>query len=255
MPKYDIHNIDSVAGFLDLVHREKQMEENRGNQSDFLFRGQPVDEPLLPKIARPNVQPRGELRKIEKLIIREFERVSVLLAEFDTRTEWDRLALAQHCGLPTRLLDWSYSALAALWFVVRKPPEKDKNGNPRDGVVWVLKPETSDFINFPTPERPFEGKRTRIFRPRFVARRIAAQAGLFTVHKVMEGGHFVPLEKNKIFSRKLVKARVGAASFATLRKQLYACGVTYLSMVPDLDGVGEYLTWRYTWYEDEPRGK
>jgi FRG domain-containing protein len=249
MVTYAIHDIDSVAGFLELVQREKQKEEDRDHHDDFLFRGQPVDEPLLPRIAR--AKPRGKLLNIENLILREFERVSALLAEFKTDTEWDLLALAQHHGLPTRLLDWSYSALAALWFVVRKAPEKDESGNSRDGVVWILKSETEDFINFPTQESPFKITRTRIFRPRIIARRIAAQAGLFTVHKAMTGARFIPLERNTIFSRRLVKVRVGAASFPPLRKQLYACGVTYLSMVPDLDGVGEHLTWRYTRYEDE----
>lgn len=240
-----------MAGMSWAFSREKQQEEDLGNHADFLFRGQPVDEPLLPRIARPNVRPRGGLLKIEKLITREFERVSALLAEFKTDTEWDLLAIAQHHGLPTRLLDWTYSALAGLWFAVRKPAEKDTKGNPGDGVVWILKSKTDDFIDFPTSENPFKGKRTRIFRPRIIARRIAAQAGVFTVHKVLEGGRFIPLERNRIFSSRLVKVRVGAASFAALRKQLYACGVSYLSMVPDLDGVGDHLTWRYTWYADE----
>lgn len=117
--------------------------------------------------------------------------------------------------------------------------------------MWILKSRTGDFIDFPTAETPFSGARTRIFRSKVISRRIAAQSGIFTVHKVLDGSRFVPLEKNIQFSSRLVKVPVHAAGFASLRKEL-AWGVNHLSMFPDLDGLGRHLNWRYTWYEDEP---
>jgi hypothetical protein len=239
----DTYTKDSVSSFLALVEQIKETEVTKHNKADFLFRGQSADQPLIPKIAR--LKSKGALSKIEYLMLKEYERQSLPFRESNIVDDWDLLALAQHHGLPTRLLDWSYSALAALWFCVEHGPKSDDKGAIKDGVVWLLKTKSSDFIEFPTKESPFANHKTRIFRPRVVARRIQAQAGVFTCHKIIDEGQFVPLNRNIAYSTRLVKINILGAAFNTIQQQLEASGVTALTLFPDLDGLSKHMRIRY----------
>lgn len=48
---------------------------------------------------------------------------------------WEIYAMMQHHGLPTRLIDWSESALVALYFSLTSEPNKEGSRG-----VWILKP-------------------------------------------------------------------------------------------------------------------
>lgn len=252
MKANDEVTIDNVQQFVELIDDKKEKAEKSGHDADFLFRGQNKDFPLLPKIARLNL--RGTIINIERLIIDEFRRTSLPLSEFKPENDWDLLALAQHHGLPTRLLDWTYSALAALWFAVKDTPF-DKNNKLENGVVWLLMADVEDFRTDTEQYGPLSNKITKIFRPKIISRRISAQSGAFTVHKINAGGHVVSFEKHSKFKGKLQKIIIPYGQFPRIRHRLNMLGVNSATLFPDIDGLCSHLQWRYSYLPDEKHVK
>jgi hypothetical protein len=242
--------VSSLSIYLEFIQNQRSISDADKKYADFVFRGQPTDEPLVPKLARLKWHG-GRSLEMESLILAEFARTIPPFIQPGYDDEWDRLALAQHHGLPTRLLDWTYAATTALWFVVRNGPEKCDCGTRRDGVVWLLKTSKEDFIDFrkDKPRPPIDPEDlTRIFRPRLISNRIAAQSGIFTIHaaKRPDPEPFIALETNSNFTENLIKIVIPAASFESLQKELNVCGTNYATMFPDLDGNCRHLQWRYT---------
>jgi len=169
-----------------------------------LFRGQNVDKPLRPKIAR-RVAEMGitDTETIERKMLERFKKESMpLIHGIRPESDWDWLSVAQHQGLPTRLLDWSSSPLIALWFAVAEDPP-----NPEEqGVLWVLKVKEGD-LKSPGHERDiFQLGRTYIFQPFHIDQRISAQAGWFSVHKYStDKEKFSALNLNRTFKHLLTK--------------------------------------------------
>jgi hypothetical protein len=249
MTQHPVKEITTVQDYVAFIEEIKYASEQRNNQTDLLFRGQNADDPLLPKLARLDLK--GEIKTIEKLMLAEFKRGILPLSEFQPASNWDLLALAQHHGLPTRLLDWTYSALVGLWFTVARPAKKDKKGKPLDGVVWVLNAVTDDFRTNTDEIDPLSNKITKVFRSTVVSRRISAQSGVFTVHKINDDNRMVRFETHKEFKGKLIKIIIPHSKFPAIRKQLHILGVNSSSVFPDIDGYCKHLEWRYAYLPDE----
>ena len=228
----------------------QHLEQDVVDTSLTIYRGQREDWLLLPKIARFNSIGRTT-KEVESRMIADFMRTAPMLVAIRPDNDWDWLAIAQHHGLPTRLLDWTKNPLCALWFAVRKPATDDT----KDGVVWSFTPKEDDkiirdvipkekrdrFDRSGIPLSPLEVARTTIFQPGYITARIRAQEGWFTVHSYNEtNGKFDPLEGSG-----LKKYYVPASSFENLRSQLLSYGVHPGSLFPDLDGLAARLGIEY----------
>lgn len=83
----------------------------------------------------------GAYDTLEFHLLRNFKKYA-FRPDVSSNTDWDWLALAQHHGLPTRLLDWTYSPYAALHFATANIEKYDI-----DGVIWALKYEAlKDYL-------------------------------------------------------------------------------------------------------------
>ncbi|MGH2448824.1 MAG: FRG domain-containing protein [Chloroflexota bacterium] len=75
----------------------------------------------------------GHSSDVEGAILRAFQRYAYAQQTPGGGSVWNWLALAQHHGLPTRLLDWSYSPLVGMHFAT-----EDVDLFDRDGVIWMV---------------------------------------------------------------------------------------------------------------------
>jgi hypothetical protein len=101
----------------------------RRHRSDYAFRGRSdVADELSTSLARL-----GESApQLETHVLRAFRKYAASDA-VPVDSVWNWLALGQHHGLPTRLLDWTYSPLVALHFATANLELYD-----RDGVIWMF---------------------------------------------------------------------------------------------------------------------
>jgi hypothetical protein len=214
--------------------------------ANFLYRGQPVDKPLLPKIARPEARLVDPILEAEKSIFEDFKYTSLPYLDRIPNNPWDWLSLAQHHGLFTRLLDWTWNPLAALWFAVKDPIQ-----NTKEGVVWIFSAKEKDYANIEN-EDPFSGSRTKVFVPRDVSRRIVAQQAIFTVHKYIESKKkFIALERNMLYKKALKKVIVSPNDFSALTYDLDTCSINSSTLFPDMDGLCKHIVWLHSESQDE----
>ncbi len=208
------------------------------------YRGQSEDWALLPSIAR--IKPKTTLPADERGMFADFkQQAEMLLGEAHPTNDLDWLAIAQHYGLPTRLLDWSRDAAIALWFAVRKAPASAG----RAGVLWVFTPDARDVLDDLERKKPFQGSHTKVFIPQtdVLDKRIISQKGAFTVHKLQEGGTaFTPLEDDARLNNKLFKYTIAPSFFAPLRTDLQVeKGINDFVLFPDLEGLARKLVLDY----------
>lgn len=128
--KHDI-TVDSWTDLQDALFNDSWDDKLARFRSPYVYRGLPLaNYRMYTSLMRLG----GPYEKVERHLLRNFRKYAsnnALTRQFNSIWNW--LAVAQHYGLPTRLLDWTYSPYVALHFVTADIQNFDS-----DGVIWCL---------------------------------------------------------------------------------------------------------------------
>jgi hypothetical protein len=201
---------------------------------------------------------------LEEHILRNFIRYSRPYFPAQPVSEWEILVAAQHHGLPTRLLDWTYSPLVAAHFATVG------GKSDADRAVWRLDwkavhrffqlPELAlliqDLEGILGRERRFTpwmlfGMATErqpfacMLEPPSLDARIVVQSASFTICSDKRQSFDGFLESHGLGSA-LTKFVIPAKEAGHIRDQLDLVSVDERRLFPDLDGVASHLRRYYS---------
>ena len=226
-------------------------------RSPFAFRGLSLaDHELSNSLIRLSAG-HIDVSKLELSLVRNFRKYAQTVAPVDSIWHW--LALGQHHGLPTRLVDWTYSPFVALHFATESPADFGA-----DGVVWcvnfveanrllpprlktILEEEHSDTFTvemlgeFPSL-RAFDALGRDPFvifiEPPSLDARILNQFALFSLMPTPSARLDRWLEEHpKLFRRVVVPAELKWE----VRDKLDQANISERTLFPGLDGLSRWL--------------
>jgi hypothetical protein len=197
----------------------------------------------------PSGHGKGDAWYGEHNLLLEFKLRAPRYLTVQPASDWDWLFVMQHYGLPTRLLDWTESAMVGLYFAVRE------NRSDTDAAVWLLNPWWLNNRSLGHREIPLAGasqlspwaplsERGHLagtlpvaIRPIQGTPRIAAQKGFFTVHGTQRGALNTLSTLRVDNGPGLHRVRIPADAVADIQRQLAIAGVTETSVFQELDGL------------------
>jgi len=240
--KYKDRSVESVAQMLGALKQQVKPRQV------VWFRGQAQKNwKLVPSLARNQKN-----LVAESALIKRFMQDAVPHLSSPVREEWEWIFLMQHYRALTRLLDWTESPLAALYFAV-----SEKKHKAVDGAVWCLDPialNRAANLQFAfEPEIPAFGRdkvlesylpshvqespsklfTVAIVGPRNTAR-MAAQLGTFTINHRLH----TPIEAIGDADH-VWRWIIPAESKRKILGELALLEITALTLFPELDKVAD----------------
>jgi hypothetical protein len=169
----------------------------------------------------------------ERRALLDFQRLGQAYGRRITALNFDLIALAAHYRLRTRLLDWTFNPLVALFFSVC-----DSTTASKDGAVHILLHSNLQLVD-PLEADPFSQQSLMLLLPNHIDARMTAQDTVFTVHPPP----WHPLDRGEAI--KLRKLTIPKDSKATLRRGLQVCGIHEQAIFPGLEGLARFINFNY----------
>lgn len=218
--------IHSVAQLVELVSEQRPGRWLYRGQSDACWKMQcAVDRELYRSR-------RGSLTRVEyeKRLINQFKRRAIPFLAHTPRSEWEWLGLAQHHGLPTRLLDWSTNPLVGLFFAVWS------NDGSRDASL-VRYLHNGPAVDVSEQSDPFEIEKIVLYEPPHISPRMTVQSAVFTAEpddRFRDNNTSTPGDE-------MVVHGVASDSIEQIRSDLEKLGISQSTVFPGLDGISAEL--------------
>ena len=168
--------------------------------------------------------------------LNEFKRRALpYLSNYIPSNDLEWLALAQHHGQATRLLDWTESLLVAAYFAVADAVQEN------DPVIYAL-PSAFHRLSEGQDSKfdVFDPKRTCVYRPPHVSPNIVAQQGIFT----LSDQPVKPLDEDNAI---MIRSWQITCNLLDIKDRLNLCDVNHASLFPGLDGVARHVSWLQKW--------
>ena len=191
-------------------------------------------------------------------MLQEFKQLARPFLSQQPQNDFEWMFIAQHHGLPTRLLDWSTNALVALYFAVQGAPiyeNEDKNGD-EGAAVFVIDPlqinnqtvmtnTPAQIIDIAANADEWDAFLAPNFKKRntlpicitapHMTKRIRAQNGVFTLH----GSYIRALDAYDALKPFIKKIFVPYTATRNILESLALMGINESFIYPSLDSVAK----------------